>query len=220
MVKRRAALLACGILCASGSAAHAHPHVWVSMRSDIVFTDDGLIKGVNLEWVFDDNYTQMALDGLDTDGDGVYSQTELDPLTKENINSLKDYDYFTVMRGGGKKLEIGEVTEFGQIWSNERLSLHFHVPLKAPLDPRKDEFMVKVYDPDFFIAMDYPADDPVSVIGAIPASCKLNVKPVPTDAELEQTRLMLSTKDKDWKPETEEDFGAMFAQPVAIECGA
>lgn len=220
MVKRRAALLACGILCASDSVAHAHPHVWVSMRSDIVFTDDGLIKGVNLEWVFDDNYTQMALDGLDTDGDGVYSQTELDPLTKENINSLKDYDYFTVMRGGGKKLEIGEVTEFGQIWSNERLSLHFHVPLKAPVDPRKDEFMVKVYDPDFFIAMDYPADDPVSVIGAIPASCKLNVKPVPTDAELEQTRLMLSTKDKDWKPETEEDFGAMFAQPVAIECGA
>jgi ABC-type uncharacterized transport system substrate-binding protein len=47
MVKRRAALLACGILCASGSAAQAHPHVWVSMRSDIVFTDDGLIKGVN-----------------------------------------------------------------------------------------------------------------------------------------------------------------------------
>ncbi len=220
MVKRYAALLACGILCVSGSAAQAHPHVWVSMRSDIVFTDDGLIKGVNLEWVFDDNYTQMALDGLDTDGDGVYSQTELDPLTKENINSLKDYDYFTVIRGGGKKLEIGEVTEFGQIWSNERLSLHFHVPLKAPFDPRKDEFMVKVYDPDFFIAMDYSADDPVSVIGAIPASCKLNVKPVPTDAELEQTRLMLSTKGKDWKPETEEDFGAMFAQPVAIECGA
>ena len=90
MVKRRAALLAVGILGAWDSAAQAHPHVWVSMRSDIVFTDDGLIKGVNIEWVFDDNYTQMAIDGLDTDGDGVYSQTELDPLTKENINSLKD----------------------------------------------------------------------------------------------------------------------------------
>jgi len=200
--------------------ALAHPHVWLTMRSDVVFTGDGLIKGVNLEWTFDDNYTLMALEGLDTNGDSVYSQAELAPLTKENIASLKDYSFFTVMRFGGEKLEIGEVTEFGQIWSNGKLALHFHVPLKTPADPRKGEFMVKVYDPDFFIAMDYAPDDPVTVIGAMPPACKLAVKPVPTDAELEQTRTMLSTKGKDWQPEANEDFGAMFAQPVAISCGA
>lgn len=188
------------------------------MRSDVVFTGDGLIKGVNLEWSFDDGYTQMALDGLDTNGDGVYSQDELDPLTRENIASLKDYEYFTVMRVNGDRQEIGEVTDYGQIWSNGKLELHFHVPLKTPVDPRKGEFTVKVYDPEFFIAMDYEPDQPVSVIGNMPSSCKLVVKPVPTDAELDQTRLMLSTKGKDWKPENNEDFGAMFAQPVLIAC--
>jgi len=44
------------------------------------------------------------------------------------------------------------------------------------------------------------------------------VKPVPTDAEIDATREMLSTKGPDWKPETNEDFGALFAQPVLIEC--
>lgn len=215
----RSIALALIVVLASSLAARAHPHVWVSIRSDIVFTDAGLIKGVNLEWTFDDNYTQIALEGLDVNGDGVYSQAELFPLTKENIDSLKDYDFFTVMRVGGEKQEIGEVTEFGQIWSNEKLSMHFHVPLKAPVDPRKGEFVVKVYDPDFFIAMDYIKDEPVSVIGAMPAACRLDVRPVPTDAELEQTRLMLSTKGQDWKPEANEDFGAMFAQPAAISCG-
>ncbi|MGH6906565.1 MAG: DUF1007 family protein [Aestuariivirga sp.] len=190
----------------------------MNMRSDVVFTGDGLIKGVNLEWSFDDGYTQMALDGLDTNGDGVYSQDELDPLTRENIASLKDYEYFTVMRVNGDRQEIGEVTDYGQIWSNGKLELHFHVPLKTPVDPRKGEFTVKVYDPEFFIAMDYEPDQPVSVIGNMPSSCKLVVKPVPTDAELDQTRLMLSTKGKDWKPENNEDFGAMFAQPVLIAC--
>ena len=188
------------------------------MSSDVVFNDAGLINGINLEWSFDDGYTEMALDGLDTNGDGVYSQDELAELTKENIASLKDYEFFTVMRSNGEKQAIGEVTEYGQIWSNEKLSLHFNVPLKTPVDPRKGEFMVKVYDPDFFIAMDYVADDPVSVIGAIPAGCKLDVRPVPTDADLEQTRAMLATKGKDWQPENNEDFGAMFAQPVAIVC--
>ncbi|MGQ0483871.1 MAG: DUF1007 family protein [Hyphomicrobiales bacterium] len=203
--------------CAAAPAS-AHPHVWIDMRSDIVFTDDGLIKGVNLEWTFDDGYTQMALDGLDSNGDGVYSQSEIEPLTKENVASLKDYEYFTVMRVDGEKQEIGEVAEFGQIWSNDKLALHFHVPLKNPVDPAKGQFTLKVYDPEFFIAIDYVKDDPVTVLGKIPTACKLMVKPVPTDAELEATRQMLSTKGKDWQPENNEDFGAMFAQAVAIEC--
>jgi ABC-type uncharacterized transport system substrate-binding protein len=204
----------------AGTAAQAHPHVWIEMQSDVVFTEDGLIKGVDLEWTFDDAYTQMALEGLDVDGDGLYSQDELSPLTKENIASLKDYEYFTVMRANGEQQKIGEVTDFGQIWSNNKLTLHLQVPLEKPIDPKTQEFTFKVYDPEFFIAIDYVKDDPVDIVGKLPESCQLVVKPVPTDAELEQTRTMLSTKGKDWTPEVSEDFGAMFAQAVSIACKA
>jgi ABC-type uncharacterized transport system substrate-binding protein len=206
------------VILALAKPALAHPHVWIDMRSDVVFNDAGLITGVNLTWAFDDGYAQMALDGLDTNGDGVYNQDELDPLTKENIESLKDYDYFTVMRFNGQKQPQGPVVEYGQIYSNGRLELHFQVPLKTPLDPTKGEFMLKVYDPEFFIAIDYVKDEPVSVVGAMPAACRLVVKPVPTDAEIDATREMLSTKGTDWKPENNEDFGALFAQPVLIAC--
>jgi ABC-type uncharacterized transport system substrate-binding protein len=154
------------------------------------------------------------------DGDGLYSQVELAPLTKENIESLKDYEYFTVMRANGEQQKIGPITDYGQIWSNNKLTLHLQVPLVRPIDPRKEEFMLKVYDPEFFIDLEYPADDAVNVNGKIPESCKLVVKPVPTDAELDQTRTMLSSKGTDWKPESAEDFGAMFAQAVSIACQA
>ena len=200
--------------------AQAHPHVWIEMQSDVVFTDDGLIKGVDLEWTFDDAYTQVALEGLDADGDGLYSQDELAPLTRENIKNLQEYEYFTVMRANGEQQKIGEVTDFGQIWSNNKLTLHFQVPLEKPVDPKKEEFVLKVYDPEFYIAIDYVAEDPVDIVGKLPESCKLVVKPVPTDAELDQTRTMLSTKGKDWAPEVSEDFGAMFAQAVSIACKA
>ena len=222
MATRRYAyiVMAAMTVCVSSAQVSAHPHVWIEMRSDVVFTDDGLIKGVNLEWTFDDAYTQVALDGLDLDGDGTYSQAELAPLTKENIASLKDYEYFAVMRANGEQQKIGEVTDFGQIWSNNKLTLHLQVPLEKPIDPKKDEFVFKVYDPEFFIAIDYVKDDPVDVAGKMPESCKLDVRPVPTDAELDQTRTMLSEKGKDWKPEVSEDFGALFAQAVSIECKA
>ncbi len=202
----------------AASPAVAHPHVWIEMRSDVVFNDQGQITALNLMWTFDDAYAQMALDGLDTNGDGVYSPSEIEPLTKENIASLKDYGYFTVMRFNGEKQALGEVTEYGQLWSNDKLQLHMQVPLKTPIDPLKGEFVAKVYDPDFFIAIDYVKDEPVTVIGAMPKNCALQVKPVPTDAEVEQTRAMLSTKGPDWKPENDEDFGALFAQPVTIQC--
>jgi ABC-type uncharacterized transport system substrate-binding protein len=219
MVPIRAATVL-SLFFAFSTAAHAHPHVWVEMQSTVVFTDDGLIKGVDVEWTFDDAYAQMALDGLDVDKDGVYSQDELAPLTKENIDSLKDYEYFTVMRANGEQLKIGAVTNAGQIYSSDKLTLHFQVPLVTPLDPKKNEFMLKVYDPEFFIDFEYPKDDAADVAGNMPKGCKLDVKPIPTDAELEQTRTMLSTKGKDWKPDTAEDFGAMFAQPVSVDCKA
>jgi ABC-type uncharacterized transport system substrate-binding protein len=215
---RIAAVLATLVACTL--PAGAHPHVWVEMRSDIVFNDRGLISAINLMWTFDDAYAQMALDGLDTNGDGVYSQDEIAPLTEENMASLKDYDYFTVVRFNGRKQPFAAVTEFGQIYSADKLELHFQVPLAAPLDPRAGEFVLKIYDPDFFVAFDYAKDDPVTVIGNMPPPCRLEVKPVPTDAELDQTRAMLATKGTDWKPENNEDFGALFAQPVTIRCQA
>ena len=222
MTKRRWAARAAFLsgLIMSVPPAMAHPHVWVEMRSDVVFNEQGQVTALNLMWTFDDSYAQVALDGLDTNGDGVYSPSELDPLTKENIASLKDYDFFTVLRYKGQKQALGEVKEFGQIWSNDKLQLHLQVPLKVPVDPTKGEFVAKVYDPDFFIAMDYAKDDPVTAIGPMPKSCKVVVKPVPTDAEVEQTRAMLSTKGPDWKPENDEDFGALFAQPVVVQCKA
>lgn len=208
------------MLWAAASPASAHPHVWIEMRSDLVFNDQGQMSAMNLSWTFDEGYAQVALEGLDANGDGVYSQDELTALTQENIASLKDYDYFTVIRFNGEKQRLGAVTEFGQIYSNGKLQLYFQIPLAVPLDPTKGEIVAKVYDPEFFIALDYVKDEPVTAIGAIPKTCQVVVKPVPTDAEVEQTRAMLSTKGPDWKPDTEEDFGAVFAQPVTVTCTA
>ena len=200
------------------SEASAHPHVWITMRSYVVFNDKAEVSGIAVEWTFDDGYAQMALDGLDTNGDGVYSQTELEPLTQENLKSLKDYNYFIVPRVDGKVVTISEPAEYGQIYSNGKLALHFTVPLTSPVDPRRSEFLYKIYDPEFFIALDYVQEDPVGVIGEMPRGCHLEVKPVVSDQQLEQTRQMLSTKGTDWKPPEDEDFGGLFAQPALVMC--
>ncbi len=200
------------------SMAIAHPHVWVEMRTDVKLNSAGLIEGINVEWSFDDAYAQEALIGMDTDGNGEYSQEELKPLTAENMDSLKDYGYFNVMRGNDKILESTAPINAGQTYNGNKLQLHFTVPLKQPFDPRSGEFKVKVYDPEFYIAFDYAKELPADSEGQLPANCKLDLKPVPTDAELNATLAMLSSKDKEWKPENGEDFGSLFAQALVVSC--
>ena len=218
---RRAALAALAFASAAAATpASAHPHVWIQMQSGVVFNDQGQIAAVKLAWTFDDGYASLALDGLDKNGNGTYEPEELEPLTRENLESLKDYDFFTHVRLNGKAQALGAPTAAGQSYTGGKLQLHFELPLSTPVDPTRGEFVLKVYDPEFYIAFDYAGATPVTVSGNMPPACKPVLKPLPTDAELEQTRAMLSTKGPDWKPDEEEDFGALFAQPMTIQCQA
>lgn len=91
--------------------AQAHPHVWVSVETTVVF-DKGAIVGLRHKWTFDELYTAMAIEGLDKNNDGVYSREELAELAKVNVESLKEFDYFTVVRLAGQALKIATPTQF------------------------------------------------------------------------------------------------------------
>lgn len=210
-------LLAALILFATPAAAH--PHVWIEARSDVVFDDRGRIIAINHEWTMDEMYTEAAVDGLDANADGVYSPEELKALTQENIESLKEYAYFTSFTAGNEKSLFSDVFEAGQLWNNKRLKLHFQLPLKEPVDPRKTAVSYRVYDPGFFIAIEFPGKDAVSAVGAIPADCRVELQEPVSDEQAVDTKAMLATKGVEWQAPPEEDFGAMFAQPIAVLCG-
>ena len=94
------AVLAVAACAGLAGAAHAHPHVWATVRSEIILNADHQITGVRHSWTFDEFYSAMAVQGLDTNGDGVFSAKELEPLAEVNIKSLKDFDYFTFVHIG------------------------------------------------------------------------------------------------------------------------
>ncbi len=214
-VGRLAVALAC---VAAAAPAAAHPHAWIETRSDVVFDDQGRIAAINIEWDFDAYYSELAIEGLDVNGDGFYSAGELLPLARENLIALKDYDYFVKARAGAEAVAYGEVTEYGSIYSNGVLKMHFTIPLAQPLDPYAAEFVYRIYDPSFYIAIDFAQSSPLALLGKAPEPCSIELRPAPTGAEIESTRDMLSEKGRDWQPPAEDDFGSMFAQPVAVVC--
>lgn len=203
---------------AAASQAAAHPHAWIETRSDVVFDDEGRIAAINVEWDFDPGYSEMAVDGLDENGDGYHSAGELHPLARENLIALKDYDYFIKARAGPEAIRYGEVTEYGIIYTGGTLKMHFTVPLAEPLDPFAAEFVYRIYDPSFYIAIDFAENAPLALLGNAPEPCRIELRQPPTGAEIEATRDMLAEKGQDWQAPEEDDFGSMFARPAAVVC--
>jgi len=111
---RTALKVLCAGLVAGALAApervSAHPHVWVKVETTVVF-DNGAVTGLRQRWTFDEFYTLMAIQGLDTNNDGVYSREELAELAKVNMEALKQFDFYTHARLGEQKLALAPAAE-------------------------------------------------------------------------------------------------------------
>src|SRR5579871_6984087 len=81
------------ILCLIGGSAKAHPHVWVTFHSELLYAADGNMLGVRHAWTFDDMFSAYALQGMPHAKKGQYSREELASLAQTNVDSLKEYFY-------------------------------------------------------------------------------------------------------------------------------
>ena len=200
-------------------AALAHPHVWATVRSEIVFGPDHRITGIRHHWTFDEFYTAMAVQGLDANGDGVYSKEELQPLAQVNVELLKDFDYFTFVHfsDDDKPLPLKEPVDYSVDYDKTLLTLHFTLPLEKPLDPKVHEIAVDVYDPSFFVAFGFATEAPVKIAGTPTPGCTAEIQKPDPESEADAKALSEAFFSQ-LGPNS--NFGSQFAQTAMVKCAA
>lgn len=171
----RAASLALGLAGFAAGEAAAHPHVFVDARVEVVFDKEGRISALRHVWRFDDAFSAFASQGLDANGDGILSIEELKSLAKVNVDSLKDYDYFTYLRVAGKRSGFKIPTEYFLQSSDGFLTLFYTLPLMQPVKPDAAGVTIDVYDPGYFVDYQLVDKDPAKLVDA-PATCAFDVK--------------------------------------------
>lgn len=187
-IRRRtgpALALAAAALVLAGGPAAAHPHVWVSVETTVLY-DKGTVVGLGHKWTFDEMYTAMALQGLDANGDGVYDRKELAELAQINIDGLKEFDYFTFAKLGQSNLAFAPPKDYWLEHANGVLSLHMVTPLVQPVLAEAEGLSFTVTDPSYFIAFELAKQDPVRLSEGAPAGCVANVAAPQEDSELAQ----------------------------------
>ena len=200
-----------GLLMMSGGA-FAHPHVWVTMRSTLVYAPDGSVTGVRQAWTFDDMYSAFAVQGLDRKDKDRFTREELQPLAQVNVESLKEYEYFTFAKANGKRTDFKDPVDYWLESKDAILTLHFLLPFKAPVKAK--DLTLEVYDPTYFVDFQLEEKDPVALSGA-PASCSFTLgKPQEMTKEL---ALKLNEIPADGKI-PENTYGSVFANKIFVKC--
>ena len=171
---------------AIASPALAHPHVFVVVKSEILFDAQGRISGISQSWTFDDMYSSFVTTGASEDGKPVTTE-KLQPLAEQNVSDLAEFSYFTIVKVPGQKIEFAKPQAISMREDEKKLvTLTFTLPLKNPVKADK-AFNLQVYDPTYFVSFDF-AKDGVVMKGA-PSGCSLSMSQPAPLGESESKRL-------------------------------
>jgi ABC-type uncharacterized transport system substrate-binding protein len=203
-------LLFAGALALGANEAEAHPHVWITASSELIYAADGSITGVRHAWTFDDMFSTYALQGMETKVKGVYSREELGSLAQVNVESLREFGFFTFAKADGKKEKFEEPVDYYLEYKDALLTLHFTLPLKTPVKPK--QLVLEVFDPEFFIDFTFADKDPVRLVGA-PAACQIKFQR-PNDG----TANAQTIGEQNFLNGDNSNYGAMFANKVTVDC--
>jgi len=210
MTRLLSRFLLAALACCAAAAAQAHPHVWVTMKSEVVYAPDGTATALRHAWTFDDMFSTFATQGLESKEKGKFTREELAPLAEVNVTSLKEFDYFTQARANGKKADLNPPVDYYLVFDNGLLTLHFTLPLKTPV--KTQSLDLEVYDGTYFVDFSFAEKDPVRLVGA-PEACKLAVaRPgeAPKGGQPGEAFFNNLTPSS--------SFGAQFANKISVKC--
>jgi len=201
-------------VCAA-SPAVAHPHMFADARLDVTLTPDGkAIESLRHIWRFDDFSSSTMLVDLDTNGDGSLDEKELKEAGKIMKESMGEYKYFQLVTVDGKDVDMDPPDEMVPSWENNLLYVMFTSRPKHPL-PLAGKVDIGVYDPTFYVAIDFTEDDKL-VVHKLPANCKKQVIRPDPDQAIAQNQATLDQAFLD--PNANNDMSKIFATKLELDC--
>ncbi len=200
-------------LCAQSVAAH--PHSWIDMKADMILDEQGQLIAIRQHWVFDTYFSMVTLaDAINEHGD---KETGLSKMADQMIRNLTRYRYFSVLTIDGTEIELPRPSSY-ELTENTRkeqpiLELEMRFDINRPAVIRNKNLIWSVFDPTYYIAMNYWTAENVSIKGESGAQCQLNLDSPSPSFELIEYAQNLDRTRKDT-----DGLGVNFAEKIQITC--
>lgn len=135
------------LLLPAGQGA-AHPHVYVDASLTFVVDESGL-AAMRQQWLFDDMFSQAIMADLELDAASLATPAGQAAIREGAFAYLANYDYFTLIESGGRRIRPAAIEDFRATLSDGRLVYTFTMPLGLGFGQIRN-FRVAIFDKDYY----------------------------------------------------------------------
>lgn len=210
----KAFLIICGsVVFALGfcRSVFAHPHMWIDLKTEVIFEEGAHIAGIHQEWLFDDFYSTALLEDAAKHPDGL--EQGLNAEISEIISGLHAWNYFTQITVDTEKIKAKPVQHFDTEVRGNRVWVRFTTELDRPANAATQTFTYSIFDPTYYIEMYHFEEAVVGFRGVPPKGCRSEIRQADPSSEaisLSQSPVL------DTQPDM--SVGELFAETVTVHC--
>jgi ABC-type uncharacterized transport system substrate-binding protein len=193
----------------------AHPHNWITVKSEFLIDEKGLLTEIHQYWEFDIYFSMMTL--ADVLHESKIQPNSFQMLAKDMVNNMQSYNYFSKLKIDKQPIalpkpndySLSTVTNEGQ----QQLSLHMRFQLTLPQQITDKTLVWQVFDPTFFIDMRHHDTSQVIIRAQNEAKCTTRIElPEPSDEVIDYAFSLDRTQ------KNTQGLGSEFAEKVIIQC--
>lgn len=129
--------------------AFAHPHAFIDVYLKLKNSSKS-VQTLEFKWVIDEMTSSMLMMDLDTNQNGKVEKDENTQIKKFYFDSLAEYNYYTHILNGDRKIPINPKKFKTGITKDGRIYHTFEVTLSVK---SLKDIKIDFYDEDFVVAM-------------------------------------------------------------------
>ncbi|KZY66329.1 MULTISPECIES: DUF1007 family protein [unclassified Oleiphilus] len=199
----------------SSTVALAHPHNWISIKTQFLVDADNRLIEIQQSWEFDAIYSMITSASLKNAYDDETVGLKL--MAEDMRKNLARHNYFSNLIVDGNNIDIPRANQASLRIEPQPpvsfMTLDFTIRFENPINLDGKKVVWSVYDPTYYIAMNHKSVDDISIVGGLNLECgKDLVIPNPTEETIAYANsLDQSRRDTD-------GLGDQFAERAVIQC--
>ncbi len=193
----------------------AHPHNWITLKSEFIIDKSGLLTELHQYWQFDVYFSMMTLD--DIMHESRVQPNSLQLLATDMVNNMQSYRYFSQLKIDNQAVALAKPIDYAlSKVSNDgqqQLLLHMRFQLPTPQRVTDKTLIWQVYDPTYFIDMRHNDTSQIIVRRENGKQCSTAIEQPEPSNEMLDYAFSLDQTEKNTQ-----GLGAAFAEKVIIQC--
>jgi len=151
----------------------AHPHMFIDTEMEVKL-NGSVFSGIQITWHFDPMFTAAITGDFDSNGNGLFSESETSEVFNNAFSNLETFDYFTFVSADGQTHTPSRIENFSVYMEDGALVYQFYCPFNIHVE--EGVFRIAIYDSTYYCDILYKEGSPITISGPGSESVRFEIE--------------------------------------------